>query len=189
MSPNEDPVIALCWVIFFVVWIVSAFFTKPTAERAGMWTGWGFWVTVAVFMFARRSAQPFSPGIVLWHVTPTLRIVADAITGAGVFVAVWARAVLGRNWSANVVFKQQHELIERGPYRFVRHPIYTGVILMVLGTAITVGRIVGVIVVGVSIIGLSVKAHREERLLTKHLPEAYRRYRARVRAAIIPFVI
>ncbi len=74
-------------------------------------------------------------------------------------------------------------------YRFVRHPIYTGVILMVLGPAILWGRIVGVIVLSVSIVGLSVKAHREERLLTKHFPEAYARYRARGTAAIIPFLI
>ena len=60
--------------------------------------------------------------------------VADILTGAGLIVALWARTILGTNWSSNVVLKEQHELIERGPYRFVRHPIYTGVLLMVLGT-------------------------------------------------------
>lgn len=77
-------------------------------------------------------------------------------------------------------------MIERGPYRFVRHPIYTGVLLMVLGSVTLWGRMEWL---GISIAGLSVKARREERLLTKHFPEAYPRYRERVKAAIIPFVI
>src|SRR5437867_646933 len=105
MPPNEDPVIALCWAIFFVYWIVSAFFTKRTSERAGWWSGWWLWVILAAFMFARRRAMPFAGGTILWHATPTLRIAADAITGVGLFVALWARTVLGRNWSSNVVFK------------------------------------------------------------------------------------
>lgn len=88
-----------------------------------------------------------------------------------------------------MVFKEHHELIGRGPYRYVRHPIYTGVLLMLLGTVILFGRSMGLILWGVSVAGFRVKARQEERLLTKHFPTAYPRYRARVRAALIPFVI
>jgi protein-S-isoprenylcysteine O-methyltransferase Ste14 len=86
------------------------------------------------------------------------------------------------------VFKEQHELIERGPYRFVRHPIYSGVLLMLFGTMLLSGTIAGVIVVVITVAALSVKARREERLLTKHFPDSYPRYRERVKSAIIPFV-
>lgn len=78
-------------------------------------------------------------GAILWHWTPTVGLVADAIKGIGLVVTLWARLILGGNWSATVEFKERHELIERGPYRVVRHPIYSGVLLMVLGTAILWG--------------------------------------------------
>jgi protein-S-isoprenylcysteine O-methyltransferase Ste14 len=189
MSTFAGQFLAFCWVAFFVFWICASFFTKRTVERAGWWSGWWVWVMFAAFVVAPRLAVPFAGSAVLWRSTPTIGIVADILTGAGLIVALWARTILGTNWSSNVVLKEQHELIERGPYRFVRHPIYTGVLLMVLGTVTLSGRMVGLIVLGISIAGLSVKARREERLLTKHFPEAYPLYRERVKAAIIPFVI
>jgi protein-S-isoprenylcysteine O-methyltransferase Ste14 len=189
MTTSAGQFIAVCWLTFFIVWIVAAFWTKRTVERAGWWSGWWMWVILAAFVLSRRRAVPFAGGATMWHATETLGIVADVIAGIGLFVALWARASLGTNWSADVVFKERHELIERGPYRFVRHPIYTGVLLMLFGTVILSGRLMGLILLGISIVGLSVKARREERLLTRRFPEAYRRYRAKVKAAIIPFVI
>jgi|SRR6266851_5453486 len=191
MSTNAGQFIALCWTVFFLYWIVAAFWTKQTAERAGWLSGWWVWLILALpaFVLLRRRTVPFAAGAMLWRSTAALGIVADAITGTGLFIALWARTILGRNWSANVVLKEQHELIDRGPYRFVRHPIYTGVLLMVLGTVMLWGRTVGLMLLGVDIAGVWVKARREERLLTKHFPEAYRRYRARVKAALIPFVV
>jgi protein-S-isoprenylcysteine O-methyltransferase Ste14 len=104
-------------------------------------------------------------------------------------VALWARAVLGRNWSGAIVLKEHHELIDRGPYAFVRHPIYAGVLLMVLGVVTVSGTWAGVILFATMVAGLIVKARREERLLTKHFPEVYPLYRARVRSRLIPFVL
>src|SRR5262249_61858300 len=114
---------------------------------------------------------------------------ADAVPVLRLLIAAWAGWVLGRNWSSNVVFKERHELIEGGPYHFVRHPIYSGVLLMLFGTMLVWGRLVGVVAFIVVIAGLSVKATLEERLLIRHFPESYARYRQRVRAAVIPFVI
>jgi len=184
-----ESIIALCWMTFYVVWVTAALFTKRTAERATWWTGWWIWFPVAAFMFLIRRAVLSSVGALLWHVTPLLGIVADAITVIGLLVTLWARRVLGANWSANVVFKERHELIQSGPYRFVRHPIYSGVLLMLCGTMLVWGRLAGVVAFVVIIAGLSVKARLEERLLIRHFPEAYAQYRRRVRAAVIPFVI
>jgi protein-S-isoprenylcysteine O-methyltransferase Ste14 len=134
-------------------------------------------------LVAPRQLGAYSDGAEKWRHLP------DATTIIGLLIALWARRELGPNWSSSVVFKEQHELIERGPYRFVRHPIYSGVLLMLLGTMVVWGRLVGVVALLVIIAGLSVKASLEERLLARHFPEAYARYRRRVRAAVIPFVI
>ena len=179
--------IAVCWVAFVVVWFIAAWFAKRTVERSGTSGRWLVWI-VAVLLVATRGVW-LANGVSLWRVTPGLAVVAAAVTAAGLSVALWARATLGRNWSAAVVLKEQHALIERGPYAFVRHPIYTGVLLMVLGTVTIAGTSAGVIVFATMVAGLIVKARREERLLTKHFPEVYPRYRARVRARLIPFLL
>jgi protein-S-isoprenylcysteine O-methyltransferase Ste14 len=183
------PLIAFCWITFYLVWMTAALFAKRTAERATWWNGWWIWFPVAALMFVLRRAILSSASTRLWQVTPHLGLVADTLTVIGLLITLCARRALGTNWSANVVFKERHELIEGGPYRFVRHPIYSGVLLMLFGTMLVWGRLVGVVAFVVIIAGLSVKASLEERLLMSHFPEAYAQYRRRVRAAIIPFVI
>src|SRR5262245_36403873 len=188
-SLTSAPLITLCWMTFYAVWMIAALFTKRTAERSTWWNGWWMWAPVAALMFLMRHAILFAASARLWQVTPLLGIVADAVTVIGLLLTLWARRTLGTNWSATVVFKERHELIEGGPYRFVRHPIYSGVLLMLFGTILMWGRLTGVIAFVVVIGGLSVKASLEERLLMRHFPESYARYRRRVRAAVVPFVI
>jgi protein-S-isoprenylcysteine O-methyltransferase Ste14 len=181
--------IAVCWVVFVVVWFIAAWFAKRTVERSGTWAWWIVWI-VAILLPATPSRwMARATGVSLWRATPCLAVVAAAVTVAGLSVALWARAALGRNWSSAVVLKEQHDLIDRGPYAFVRHPIYTGVLLMVLGTVTVSGTTAAVIVFATMVAGLMVKARREERLLTTHFPELYPRYRARVPARLIPFLL
>jgi protein-S-isoprenylcysteine O-methyltransferase Ste14 len=87
-----------------------------------------------------------------------------------------------------VTFKQDHELIESGPYALARHPIYTGLIVMALGTAINYGRAIGFVLLVALCGGLWGKARQEERVMSRHFPDAYPHYKMRVRA-IIPFVL
>jgi protein-S-isoprenylcysteine O-methyltransferase Ste14 len=179
--------IAACWVVFVVTWFIAAWFAKRTVERSGTWVR-GIVSVVVILLVATRGVW-LANGASLWRVTPGLAVVAAAITAAGLSVALWARAALGRNWSGAVVLKEQHDLIDRGPYAFVRHPIYTGVLLMALGTVTVAGTSAGVILFATMVAGLIVKARREERLLTTHFPKLYPRYRARVRARLIPFLL
>ena len=176
--------VATCFLVFIVVWTVTAFSTKRTVER-----GRGTWARVVVFavvlLFALRlhDGAPFG-GEILWYPTPFLAVIADFITLAGLVTMLWARFTLGRNWSAVVVLKENHELIERGPYAYVRHPIYSGALLMLLGAAILSGRasVFGTLVI--IAVTFAFKARQEEELLTKHFPEAYPDYKARVQAFI-----
>jgi protein-S-isoprenylcysteine O-methyltransferase Ste14 len=114
--------------------------------------------------------------------------VSDCIVFAGAAFSVWARIALGRNWSAEVTFKEDHELIESGPYALARHPIYTGLILMALGTAIHYARPIGFAVLVALCGGLWWKARQEEQIMSRHFPDAYADYKTRVRS-IIPFVL
>jgi len=181
--------IAACWVVFFVVWFIAAWFTKRTVERSSSWMRWVVGIALILLVRTRSSWQPFANGASLWHTTPALAVVAAAVTAAGLSVALWVRAMLGGNWSGMTVLKDRHELIDRGPYALVRHPIYTGMLLMVLGSVMFWGTKDGVVMFAIIVVGLLLKAWTEERWLTKHFPDAYPRYRTRVRARIIPFLL
>jgi protein-S-isoprenylcysteine O-methyltransferase Ste14 len=107
---------------------------------------------------------------------------------AGLAVAVWARVILGRNWSGVVTLKEGHELIEHGPYRFVRHPIYTGMLTMFFATALVQGHVAGFAGVVLLFASFWIKLGREEKLMLQQFPERYATYQDRAKR-IIPFVL
>jgi protein-S-isoprenylcysteine O-methyltransferase Ste14 len=180
--------IQVCWVAWLVVWVAMAFTTKRTVERGG-WVSYRLVAAllIAGLFFAARLLH-VSAQSELWHTTTALGVVTDCIVLAGAAFTVWARVALGRNWSAEVTFKQDHELIESGPYALARHPIYTGLIAMALGTAINYGRALGFVVLAGLCGAFWWKAREEERVMSSHFPTAYARYKARVHA-IIPFLL
>jgi protein-S-isoprenylcysteine O-methyltransferase Ste14 len=180
--------IECCWVAWAVYWVVMAFATKRTVERGGF-LGYRLVAgALIVGMLAAGRLLHVSSESQLWHTPLALGVVTDCIVLAGAAFTVWARITLGRNWSAEVTFKQDHELIESGPYALARHPIYTGLIAMALGTAINYGRAIGfVVLVGLCGAGWW-KARQEEQIMSRHFPHAYAEYKTRVHA-IIPFVL
>ena len=118
-----------------------------------------------------------------------LWVLAGAVLAlAGVLICFWARAILGSNWSGTVTIKQNHELILRGPYSFVRHPIYTGLLIALLGSSIVYGYarcFIGVFICGFA---LWLKSQTEERFMIQQFGEEYAQYRQRTRA-LVPFVL
>jgi protein-S-isoprenylcysteine O-methyltransferase Ste14 len=109
-----------------------------------------------------------------------------ALAVLGLFLALWARGTLGKNWSGTVTFKENHELIERGPYALVRHPIYTAMLLMYLGTALALGRSGGLVGFPILFLSFWIKYRQEEALMLVHFGDQYRAYMKRVRA-LVPF--
>src|SRR4029453_19359785 len=99
---------------------------------------------------------------------------------SGLSFAVWARVILGGNWSGVITLKEGHELIERGPYRVVRHPIYTGILAMFVGTAIGIGYFGGFLGLLLVFVSFWLKLKREEDLMLKHFPDKYAAYQRRV---------
>ena len=186
MVPSPDNpfelFIALCWIVFFIVWAVSAFFVKRTVERSMGW--WRLLViAIAVMLFGPllRSGVMWRP---MWARTASVGTLAALLTAAGLAVAVWARLILGRNWSGMITFKEDHELIMRGPYAHVRHPIYSGLLLMALGTAVESARPKSFVMLAIALVVLAFKAHYEEALMIRHFSEAYPEYRRHVKALI-----
>ena len=109
------------------------------------------------------------------------------MVAGGLGISIWARRVLGRNWSGIVTVKQDHELIRTGPYRYVRHPIYTGLLLAILGTALIFGEWRGLIAFVIFTAAIMLKVRTEERFMDESFPEQYARYRAEV-PALLPFL-
>jgi protein-S-isoprenylcysteine O-methyltransferase Ste14 len=126
-----------------------------------------------------------SARVVPW--TPGLFWVGGAVTCAGLAFAVQARRTIGRNWSAIVTLKQDHELVTTGPYALVRHPIYTGLLLGFLGWAIAVDRWRGPLAAAIVFVALWRKYRLEERWMRERFGVAYDAYRARVKA-LVPFL-
>jgi protein-S-isoprenylcysteine O-methyltransferase Ste14 len=111
---------------------------------------------------------------------------ALALTVAGLAFTVWARVHLGRNWSGTVTLKEGHELIRTGPYAYVRHPIYAGLMVALLGSAVACGELralIGFVIVTAALVR---KLRIEERFMRESFPEQYRDYCAEV-PALIPF--
>ncbi len=110
------------------------------------------------------------------------------ITACGIAFAVWARFALGRNWSGEVTIKEEHELVRGGPYALVRHPIYSGILLGLLGTAGYFGEVRGLIAFALFFSGWWLKSRAEEALMIEQFGDEYRQYRREVKA-LIPFVL
>ena len=111
-----------------------------------------------------------------------------AITAAGLLFCVWARRYLGGNWSQAVTVKQDHELIQSGPYRFVRHPIYTGLLLAFAGSAIARGEWRGLLAVALMFVTLWSKLRLEEKWMRAQFGASYEEYSRRV-SALVPGIL
>jgi protein-S-isoprenylcysteine O-methyltransferase Ste14 len=184
--------VATCYAIFFVYWVGAAFWAKRTIERSGWWGRWptrsAAAIIVAALIVMRYRTGRMPAGIRLWSYTPAVGFVASVVTALGLMILIWGRTSLAGNWSADVVLKEDHELIEKGPYRYVRHPIYTGFILMAIGGVLLWGTVMASVIMCLLPVVLWQKLSQEERLLTKAFPDAYPRYKARVKA-LVPFVM
>jgi protein-S-isoprenylcysteine O-methyltransferase Ste14 len=178
------------WGLVAIYWIVGMVRAKPTVRResilssalhvalgcAAVFLVWGPATDIGFFSHRVTSAAAW----VQW--------LGLAATIGGCAFAIWARASIGANWSSMVTVKQNHELILHGPYAVVRHPIYSGFLLALAGTAIAVGEIRAFIGLGLAFIGFLLKSAAEERFMREEFSDEYARYSQRVRR-LIPFIL
>ena len=163
------------WLLFGVYWLVSALKRKKTKRRESVLQRVGYALPLAVGFYLLYQPQPpyewlrsrFLPA------GPFGEWLGVLLTAAGIGVAFWARWHLGTNWSGVVTLKEGHELIRTGPYRSIRHPIYTGILLALLGTAINFGEVRALLAVVIVWLSFHVKARREESFLSQEFGPAF----------------
>ena len=192
MPPYFIPsqIIRACWIIFVAVWIVAAFSRKRTVyrESAAQRLTYSLLLIVGFYLVAKAYRVDAALGLRALYVNALVAWVAAALSCVGLAFSIWARFTLGRNWSGTVTLKEGHELIERGPYRFVRHPIYTGLLVMIIATALAMGHIIGFLGVVLAFLSFWIKLGYEEKVLLNQFPDQYAAYQKRVKR-IIPSVL
>jgi protein-S-isoprenylcysteine O-methyltransferase Ste14 len=164
-----------CWMVFFLYWAISALSSKVAKKSESV-----------LARFQRMVPLVVAYSLLFYQVTRVgwlgKRFVADTsaaavigvtLTTAGVAFAIWARWHLGANWSAIVSIREQHELIRTGPYRRVRHPIYTGMLLAMAGTALVLGELRGLLAFAITLFAFYWKARKEEAWLTREFGESF----------------
>jgi protein-S-isoprenylcysteine O-methyltransferase Ste14 len=180
-------IILAIWIVMVVYWVATAWGNKRTAYRFNpKWRLLGILLVPALYLLFSSDSEFLRTR--LFERTTAIMVFGTASCAAGVAFAIWARRTIGTNWSANPTIKEGHELVEFGPYRLVRHPIYSGLLLAVLGSALAGGEVRHAFIVLVAILAVSLKMRIEETLMMRQFPEAYADYRTRTKA-LIPFVI
>src|SRR2546423_6302763 len=178
MDQLAKNILTTCWSIFFVVWLLAAIFTKRTVYHEGAARRFRYVIPVMIGWYLLFRGHRLRPPLNV-HIIPetdAILIVAAILCLCGLGFCLWARAVLGRNWSGTVTLKENHELIVRGPYRLVRHPIYTGLLAMMIATAIQQGHIAGMIGVVLVFVSFWIKSSFEEEVMRKQFPDQYAAY-------------
>jgi len=184
-------VITALWFGFVVFWIIGATTAKRTVNRRRLRTELGIrLLIVALVIIALRTPGVRDALIRLERDTPrsvAVQWLGVAICALGVGVAVAARIQLGRNWGMPATLKENPELITSGPYRVIRHPIYTGILLAAAGTALA-ESLLWLLVLVVAAIYFVIAARREERLMAEQFPDQYPAYMKRTKM-LLPFVL
>jgi protein-S-isoprenylcysteine O-methyltransferase Ste14 len=189
MPDAARAVIASLWLGWVAYWAIAATAVKASARREPTASRLLHVVPLAIAMLLLWAPALPIPALRLRFLPQAswLAWAGVALVAAGLLFTVWARVHLGRNWSGIVTIKQGHELVTRGPYAFVRHPIYSGLLLAFAGWAIATGEWRGVLAVVIVGAAFWRKLRVEERWLHEQFGDTYDVYRHRV-AALVPFV-
>ena len=179
-----DLIILVIWALFILYWIATLWRNKKTRYRKNVAVSG---VSARIFTFAIL--------LLLWEVpifaraiyqpTTSTRILGVILCIIGAGFAVWARRTLGRNWSASSAeVKEQHELIQSGPYRWVRHPIYAGILFTLLGSFVENGKLRVLVFFLIMAVGMILRSRIEEQVMTQQFPDTYPEYKRRTKFII-----
>ena len=181
--------IPLAWLVWLAIWLAMARDVKAIAARVGRASQRQHYLPLAIAVALLVFPIPLFPldarfvPAASWPPRLGLMLVI-----AGIALAVWARVRLAGNWSSDVTLKHGHELVVDGPYRWARHPIYTGVLLALAGTALAIGEWRAAVAAAIATAAFWRKVRLEEALLRREFGETYADYAHRVKA-LIPFVL
>ncbi len=176
------------WGLFVTVWVVSAFFARKTVKKESPFS------RLRYGLIAGCAGVILQPGVLRVsaldvHYTDgdVGGALAVALTAMGIGFAFWARYTLGKNWSGTVTIKKDHELVQKGPYALSRHPIYTGALTALTGTALSVGTPRVLLALPFALGAFLFKMRIEEKFMSEHFGATYADYTRRVKR-LVPFV-
>jgi len=182
--------IPILWGFFWGYWGIAGL-QASKARRAESKTSRLIHLGLVFFAFLLVGFDGLGIGLLAWNILPQSELVyisGITITALGLLFAVWARVQLGRYWSGIITIKTDHHLIRTGPYAWVRHPIYTGILAGMIGTSIAVAEIRGLLAVVLIFIAYFRKIQIEETWLVKQFGAEYIQYQHDIKA-IIPFLL
>ena len=177
VAPGE--LIFTSWLLFGSYWLFAALGAKKAAKKENLPERFahvlimtiGFFLLYANHVRFGLLNRRFAPGEM------SIEWMGAIATLAGVLFAIWARYTIGKEWSGEVQIKEEHQLIRTGPYAHIRHPIYTGILLALTGTAITIGEYRAILGVALFLIGFVRKAKKEESFLASEFGPAFDEHR------------
>ena len=183
-----DALIAVCWLSFLACWLISARGVKGNRQGVS-WSreaGIRIVVGIAVLLLVASPLRHYVASAASFHSNTALGSIGAVLCALGVAFAIWARVYLGKNWGMPMTLKAEPELVSNGPYGFVRHPIYTGIITAMAGSVLVVGTnwLVVVVILGPYFL---CSAATEEALMAKEFPGQYPDYKRRTKM-FIPFI-
>jgi protein-S-isoprenylcysteine O-methyltransferase Ste14 len=187
IQANQVP--EIIWIVWLMSWVAASFWSdRPQKRVATLQT----WIYRAAMIAGGILLTPWTGQLLeekpIWEVSFVGVHVLAAVMLAGLSLTWWARIYLGPLWSSVITRKKDHKIIDTGPYAFVRHPIYCGLIVAILATAVAEGKATALLGSALVILGVWLKACTEERFLMTELgPEIYDAYCRRV-PMLIPFL-
>jgi protein-S-isoprenylcysteine O-methyltransferase len=187
--PAAGQIISSVWVIVGAIWLISGIVSKASIRRQSAKSRLlqAVPVILGYILLWDRDYSMGLLGLRFIRHSPAVDGIAVALAIGGAAFALWARFYLGGNWSAAITVKQDHQLVCNGPYAVVRHPIYTGFLCAILGTALYVGQVRGLVAVALAFIGWKLKSIQEESFMREQFGSEYDAYSARVKG-LIPFI-
>ncbi|HXW36453.1 MAG TPA: isoprenylcysteine carboxylmethyltransferase family protein [Nitrososphaerales archaeon] len=183
-------ILVLLWVVWGVYWLAAVLYeratgkAKPTERRA---RGFSLFLILLLFVLSPIGSTP-PLGLLFFQPSATVKTLGLLVTASGVGLAIWARRYLGANWSAIPSLKKEHTLTVTGPYSVVRHPIYTGILMGQLGSALVLGTFASLLVLVISVVFVWIRIRQEEGLMLEQFGDEYKDYKKKAKT-IIPWVL
>lgn len=177
-------VISIGWAVFWIGWLLAAFTAKASREQSSLCSALRIGLFVAAAYFLRLGWRGEGHGLAGG---PLLDGIGLVLWAAGLGLAVWARLYIGRNWGTPMSRRENPALVTTGPYRLIRHPIYTGIIIAFVGTALATSPF-GLIAAAVLAAFFIFSATREEKFLAREFPDTYLAYKAQTKM-LVPFLL
>jgi len=175
-------IIVVSWVIVLAYWTFEAFFQKKVKKNSNVKSRIFYSLVLLLsYILLLFSSKIYFLDYLLIHVSVFVNMLAILLAVGGMIICIYSRKVLGSNWSREVMIKKNHELITTGPYKYIRHPIYSGLLMLFLGTALAIGNLGSLLGFVLLVINFKIKSLNEEEFMLKCFGKKYEAYMKRTK--------